>query len=42
MVPQNYKSYMRLTALSQVVGKVVVDVRAETTAVLWIQPEDLS
>ena len=34
-------SYISFTALSQVVGEVVVDVRAEPAAVFWIQPEDL-
>ena len=34
-------SYVSFTALSQVVGEVVVDVRAEPAAVLWIEQEDL-
>lgn len=34
-------SYVSFTALSQVVGEVVVDVRAEPAAVLWVQPKDL-
>lgn len=35
-------SYVSFAALSQVVGEVVVDVRAEPAAVLWVQPKDLS
>ncbi len=34
-------TYVSFTALSQVVGEVVVDVRAEPAAVLWVQPKDL-
>ena len=34
-------SYISFTALSQVVGEVVVDVRAEPAAVLRVQPKDL-
>lgn len=34
-------SYISVTALSQVIGEVVVDVRAETAAVLWVQLKDL-
>lgn len=34
-------SYISFTALSQVVGEVVVDVRAETAAILWVQLKDL-
>lgn len=34
-------SYIYFTALSQIVGEVVVDVRAEPAAVLWIQTKDL-
>lgn len=34
-------SYIGFAALSQVVGEVVVDVSAETAAVLWVQPKDL-
>lgn len=34
-------SYISFTALSQVVREVVVDVRAETAAVLWVQLKDL-
>lgn len=41
-VLENDLSYMGLTTLSQVIGKVVVDVSAEATAILWIQPQDLS
>lgn len=35
-------SYISFTALSQVVGEVVVDVRAEAAAILRVQPKDLS
>lgn len=35
------QSYISFTALSQVVGEVVVDVRAKPTAILWVQPKDL-
>lgn len=35
-------SYVSFTALSQVVGEVVVDVWAEPVAVLWVQSKDLS
>lgn len=34
-------SYISFTTLSHVVGKVVVDVRAETAAILRVQLEDL-
>lgn len=34
-------SYINFTAFSQVVGEVVVDVRAEPAAILWVQPQDL-
>lgn len=34
-------SYVSVTALSQVVGEIVVYVSAEPAAVLWVQPKDL-
>lgn len=34
-------SYIGLAALPQVVGEVLVDVRAEAAAVLRVQPQDL-
>lgn len=34
-------SHLCLAALSQVVGEVVVDIRAEATAILWVEAQDL-
>lgn len=34
-------SYVSFTALPQVVGEVVMDIRAEPAAILWVQLEDL-
>lgn len=33
--------HLCLAALSQVVGEVVVDIRAEATAILWVEAQDL-
>lgn len=37
----NEMSYVSFTALSQVIGEVVMDVGAEPAAILWVQLEDL-
>lgn len=34
-------SYVSFTALSQVIGEVVMDVGAEPAAILWVKLEDL-